>query len=83
MKIQDLGFAIIFLLLLWKRDLRLISLIGLICLVLAMPLFAFWVFFTAQRLVMYGAALILLSIFLSSRDKNYNHYNNHKNGGEK
>lgn len=62
MKIQDLGFLIIFLAILWTKNDRLATLTGLLCLILAIPLFSFWVFFTAQRLVMYAAAFFLLSI---------------------
>jgi hypothetical protein len=36
---------------------------GILCLVFAIPLFAFWVFFTAERLIWYGALLLLTGIF--------------------
>lgn len=62
MKIQDIGFLIIFLAVLWTKNSRLTTLIGLFCLVLAIPLFSLWIFFTAQRLVIYAAAFFTLSI---------------------
>jgi high-affinity Fe2+/Pb2+ permease len=62
MKIQDLGFVIFLISLLVSRNSRLAALAGLTCLVLSIPLFAFWIFFTAQRLVMYAAAFFVLSI---------------------
>jgi len=62
MKIQDLGFLLILAGLFYFRKIRLISLTGIICLILAMPLFAFWVFFTAQRLVIYAAVLFAISL---------------------
>ena len=64
MKIQDLGFLFIFLVVGWTKNDRIATLAGLLCLFLAMPLFAFWVFFTAQRLVIYAAAFFLLSTIL-------------------
>lgn len=62
MKIQDLVFLVVFLVVLAARTDRLATLIGLLCLVLAIPLFSFWVFFTAQRLVVYAASFFLLAI---------------------
>lgn len=64
MKIQDVGFLILLFLILWTRSGRLAAGLGLLLLILAMPLFAFWVFFTAQRLVIYAAAFFLLSLTL-------------------
>ena len=62
MKIQDLAFLLVFLIILTIRNDRLATLAGLACLLLAIPLFNFWIFFTAQRLVMYAAAFFALSI---------------------
>jgi len=64
MKIQDLIFGIVFLLITWKRNTKLAVLAGLSCLLLAMPLFKFWVFFTAERLVRYAAGFFLITIIL-------------------
>jgi heme/copper-type cytochrome/quinol oxidase subunit 4 len=64
MKIQDIIFLVVFLILLFKRDSKWTSAAGIICLVLAIPLFALWIFFTAQHLVWYSAGFFLLSIIL-------------------
>jgi hypothetical protein len=60
MKPQDIIFVLILLILFFLRKPKLFEIIGLLCLVLAIQLFAQWVFFTAQRLTMYGAAFILI-----------------------
>ncbi|MEK7502002.1 MAG: hypothetical protein AAB609_00590 [Patescibacteria group bacterium] len=62
MKIQDIVFIIIFLSLLIKRDPRLATGAGIISLILSIPLFSFWIFFTAERLTWYAAAFFLLSV---------------------
>lgn len=60
MKLQDAVFFIIFLILIFlKKSPKTFIMLGLICFILAVPLFAFWVFFTAERLVWYAAAFIL------------------------
>ncbi|MCL5434983.1 MAG: hypothetical protein M1405_01195 [Patescibacteria group bacterium] len=64
MKFQDLIFLVIFLLVILKRDSRLSTLAGILCLALSIPLFALWIFFTAQHLVWYAAAFFLLSVVL-------------------
>ena len=64
MKIQDLIFIAIFSLVIWRRNYRLALGLGLGCLVLAIPLFKFWIFFTAERLTWYAAAFILLALGL-------------------
>ena len=69
MKPQDIFFIVILLVLFIIRKPRLLVFAGLFCFVMAMPLFAHWIFFTAERLVMYAvgflfAALILFWIFL-------------------
>lgn len=62
MKIQDILFIISVILLLWKGNSRFFVICGLVCLVLAIPLFHFWVFFTAERLVMYAVGFFLVGI---------------------
>jgi len=62
MKIQDLGFFLLFCLVLWRRNPRVSIIIGLMCLFLAMPLFKFWIFFTAERLTWYAAAFFVYGI---------------------
>jgi len=66
MKIQDILFLIVLLLLLWKHNARLITYVGLGCIVIAIPLFALHVFFTAERLIWYAGAFFLLTIILQA-----------------
>jgi len=61
-KIQDLAFFIVFIILLIKRDSKLAAGAGIISLILSIPLFSFWIFFTAERLTWYAAAFFLLSV---------------------
>jgi hypothetical protein len=63
-KIQDLSFFVVLVYLLWRRSSRLFVIFGLACLLLAMPLFAFRIFFTAERLTWYAAAFFAVSVFL-------------------
>jgi len=63
-KIQDLAFILVFLLVFWRRSSKLAVSIGLCCLALAIPLFKFWIFFTAERLTWYAAAFFTYSIVL-------------------
>ena len=62
MKIQDILFFIVLAFFLWKRDPQWAAIAGLISLVGAIPLFATWTFFTAERLTWYAAAFFVLSI---------------------
>lgn len=62
MKIQDLGFLLGLGILVWLRKPRLVVVAGLVSLLLAIPLFHFWIFFTAERLTWYAAAFFLLAI---------------------
>jgi hypothetical protein len=64
MKPQDILFIIILAVLLIIRKPRVLVGAGLICLFLSIPLFAKWVFFTAERLVWYAAGFLLVSIIL-------------------
>jgi hypothetical protein len=65
MKVQDIFFVGLFLFVLWQRKERLSIIMGLMCLFLAIPLFKFWIFFTAERLTWYAAAFFALAIALS------------------
>lgn len=65
MKIQDILFLVICAFLLWKRNPRWAAVMGLLSLLAAIPLFATWTFFTAERLTWYAAAFFLLSILFS------------------
>lgn len=62
MKPQDILFIIILLVFVFLRKPKLLVATGLICLLLSIPLFTFWVFFTAERLVIYAAGFFLASI---------------------
>lgn len=62
MKIQDIGFFLILVVALAIKKPRLSVGLGIACLLLAMPLFAQWIFFTAERLTWYAAAFFLLAI---------------------
>ncbi|MBU1326620.1 hypothetical protein KKB64_05370 [Patescibacteria group bacterium] len=62
MKIQDIAFVVVFLILLFSKKPKAFVWAGLACLVLAIPLFAKWIFFTAERLTWYAAAFFLASI---------------------
>jgi len=62
MKIQDIAFFIVLALLIFKRNPRLTVACGILCLLLSIPLFSFWIFFTAERLTWYAAAFFLLAI---------------------
>lgn len=65
MKPQDLLFFLILLGLVIKGSAKGAAMAGLICLVLAIPLFAKWIFFTAERLTWYSVGFFLLAIVLS------------------
>jgi len=62
MKIQDIIFLILFVILLFKHKENSFVALGLLCFLLAMPLFYLYIFFTAERLVYYGAVLVLVEI---------------------
>jgi hypothetical protein len=66
MKIQDIFFLITLISFLYKRKPGLLVWAGLICLVFAFPLFLFWIFFTAQRLVMYAFAFFVIWAIITS-----------------
>ena len=65
MKIQDIGFIMVFLVLIAVRKDRWFVLAGLTSLILAIPLFTKWVFFTAQRLTWYAAAFFFAAIIIN------------------
>lgn len=66
MKPQDIVFFLTFTLLLAIRKPRLFVVAGLGCLALAIPLFATWTFFTAERLTWYAAAFFVTFIVIST-----------------
>lgn len=65
MKIQDIAFFLIFAFLLVKRNPRFAAIAGIISLILSIPLFSLWIFFTAERLTWYAAGFFLLTIILN------------------
>ena len=64
MKIQDLIFIAILIILIIKQNGRWFVSAGLILLALSIPLFALWIFFTAQRLVVFAWLFILLGVIV-------------------
>lgn len=62
MKIQDIVFLVIFVVLILRRSPTLLVAAGILCLLFSIPLFYMWVFFTAQHLVFYAAALFFAAI---------------------
>ncbi|HVZ66629.1 MAG TPA: hypothetical protein VG917_00010 [Patescibacteria group bacterium] len=64
MKPQDVLFILILVGLLYKRNPKYCVVAGLVSILLSLPLFGFWVFFTAERLVYYGVAFILVAIIM-------------------
>lgn len=63
MKPQDIVFIILFIFLFFKKDHIWSIWAGLSCFLLSIPLFYFWIFFTAERLTWYGEGFIFLTIF--------------------
>lgn len=64
MKIQDILFLFVLAFLIYKRDSRLSLVFGLGALALSIPLFYLQIFFTAQHLVYYALAFILLAVLI-------------------
>lgn len=62
MKPQDILFILVFLFLLWNRNPKYFVVAGLLFLLLSMPFFHFWVFFTAERLVLYSFICLLVGV---------------------
>ena len=70
MKIQDILFFIVLLIIFLLKRPRFFVYAGLASLVLAIPLFATWTFFTAERLTLYAAVFFLCFVlFNSQKDK--------------
>ena len=65
MKPQDIGFLLVLVAFLCIRKPRLFLIAGLVSWVLAIPLFAKWVFFTGERLTWYGAGFVLAFLVFS------------------
>lgn len=65
MKIQDIAFIITLFVLLFIRKPKLFVIAAVACLIFAIPLFAQWIFFTAQRLTWYAFAFFLIALILN------------------
>lgn len=61
-KIQDIVFLVVLVLLILKRNPRLAVFCGITSLLVSIPLFSVWIFFTAERLTWYAGAFFLLAI---------------------
>jgi hypothetical protein len=66
MKLQDFGFICIYLGLLISHKYKWLIWAGLFLLILAIPLYAKWIFFTAERFVWYAALLFTTYIIYLS-----------------
>lgn len=66
MKPQDILFVVVVigLLITCRKKPQAFIMAGLFCLLTAIPLFAFWVFFTAQRLAYYAGGFFLIGIII-------------------
>lgn len=62
MKIQDILFFALLIFLVYKQNPKLSATFGILALIASIPLFSLWIFFTAERLVWYAAAFLLLCI---------------------
>jgi len=69
MKIQDIAFIIIFGILAILRKERWFVYAGLVSIIAAIPLFATWIFFTAERLTWYAGAFFLAEILRMNIDR--------------
>lgn len=65
MKIQDVIFIVLILILLSRRNPKEFVIAGILNLAFAIPLFFNWVFFTAQRFTYYAAAFFLIAVILN------------------
>jgi len=64
MKPQDIFFIVILIALLFIKRPKWFILAGEACLIASIPLFYFQIFFTAQRLTYYAAALFLVAVVM-------------------
>jgi len=64
-KPQDIIFLVILIRLFIKRSPKWFAAMGIVCLVISMPLFYKWIFFTAQRFTLYAFIFISIAILLN------------------
>lgn len=62
MKIQDLFFIGLLAAIILSRKTKVAIIAGLFLLLASIPFFSLWIFFTAQRLVIYAFFLLVLSV---------------------
>lgn len=75
MKLQDVVFFAILVAAIGFKKPRVSVGLGITCLILSIPLFARWIFFTAERLTWYAATFFLLAliqILWQVRHENWN-----------
>lgn len=65
MKAQDIVFFILLIVLLLRPNPRILLFFGLGSLLIAIPLFAKWIFFTAERLTWYAGVFFFFAIVFS------------------
>jgi hypothetical protein len=78
MKIQDIVFIIIVVGLFLFKKKELFVWTGIVCLSCSIPLFAKWIFFTAERLTWYAVAFFLIFLVLSFGKERKLKYNSKK-----
>ncbi len=66
MKIQDIVFFVIVILLIVKPKPKIAAILGLASIIISVPLFYLHIFFTAQRLTMYAAGFFLIEVIIQS-----------------
>lgn len=71
MKPQDIIFLLVLAALLIFRKSKWIVIAGLLCLAVAMPLFAMHIFFTAQRVTYYAGGFFLIAAVLKIYENRY------------
>ena len=64
-KPQDIIFAVVLSLLVFRRDPKYFVYAGILSLLIAMPLFYKWIFFTAERLVLYAFIFFSIAVLLN------------------
>lgn len=62
MKPQDIVFIVALIALIFLKKPKLFVTAGMFCLLVSIPLFAKWIFFTAERLTWYSAAFFLSAV---------------------
>jgi len=64
-KPQDILFILILIPLLFKRNPQYFTVAGIGCLLISIPLFYKWIFFTAERLVVYSFIFLFIAVLLN------------------